>query len=392
MFCFGPGRNRLWEVMSLYGSPEAAYNALSSLNVSDLEKARLLTPEEIKNLRHTHKEQTDELMERCRADGTDIVCYGDENYPELLYSIYSPPSVLFCKGRTEVLKNEYTVGVVGARKSSQYGRKVAAAIGAGLADAGFTVVSGFAEGTDITAQLAAVRNGGKTIAVLGSGVDYNYPPANAQFRGEIMQNGVFVSEYPPAAAAGYGQFIARNRILSGLSLCVAVIEAAEKSGTFNTVSHAVSQGREVFAVPPHDIFDEHFLGNTALLRDGAIPLFSVSDIANEYFNNIRHRSNVTTSEEVILDDESTRVRRTSRPAAPKQEDIKAEPVSHNVEPNGLDETEQIIYNILKTHGTVPADDVAAEAGMEISDVLDVLTNLEMDGIVSSSDGHSYKLT
>ena len=383
--CFGASSKRLWEVVSAFPSPDEAFNFLSgSLNVS---APKILTEAEISGIKHIHDNQIAGIISYCENHNINILCYNDKNYPAALYNLYCPPPVLFCKGDISVLNSEYTAAVVGARQLSDYGKIAAEKISAELAEFGFVIVSGFAEGTDIAAQLAAVRNNGKTIAVLGCGVDYDYPAPNKIYRSKIEKNGVFISEYPPLSAPAPSQFLARNRILSGLALCVAVIEAAEKSGTFNTVTHANAQGKGVFVLPPHDIFDRRYFGNVSLLRDGAVPLLGAADIACEYITNKRHNSvknnsldnvnfNKIDDYEKIIDGKSS-----ENEASRDEADIYT-----------LDERCQIIYNILKTHNSaVEINDAAGEANMDVSEILEIFTELEMNGLAASDDGQSYKI-
>ncbi|MBR1739543.1 MAG: DNA-processing protein DprA [Ruminococcus sp.] len=218
------------------------------------------------------------VIQDCQINKIQYICLGDKRYPEALMSIPDPPLVIYCKGETEVLNFPDTAAIVGARRATNYSLKAAREFSRSLAASGITVVSGFAKGIDSCAHSAAIEAGGKTIAVLGCGILYDYPKDTKKFKKLLTENGAVISEYPPFAPAEQCFFRVRNRILSGLSKAVLVVQAAKKSGSLNTVSHALEQGREVFVIPPADLFCDEYQGQSALLRDGANPAYSPEDI------------------------------------------------------------------------------------------------------------------
>jgi DNA processing protein len=221
----------------------------------------------------------EEVIELCRAEDVEILVEGDTDYPGLLSRIDDPPGVLFVRGGFEPC-DALAVSVVGARHASAYGRRVAGQLAGGLARAGYTVVSGLARGIDAAAHRGALDAGGRTIAVLGSGVLEIYPPEHAGLAKDVMRQGAVVSEAPPRAAPQQGAFPARNRIVSGLGLGTVVVEAADRSGALITARLAGEQGREVFAVPG-PIDSRMSRGCHALIRDGAKLVQSVDDILDE---------------------------------------------------------------------------------------------------------------
>jgi DNA processing protein len=222
----------------------------------------------------------DDVIALCRKRSVDILLDGTATYPALLSRIDDPPGLLFVRG-TLLPQDSLSVAIVGARHATAYGLKVAEQLGAGLARAGYTVVSGLARGIDAAAHRGAMKAGGRTIAVLGSGVLNVYPPEHADLAREVIDSGALISELPPLTEPNVGTFPQRNRIVSGLSLGVVVVQAADRSGALITARLATEQGREVFAVPgPIDCRMSR--GCHSLIRDGAKLVESVDDILEEF--------------------------------------------------------------------------------------------------------------
>ena len=218
-------------------------------------------------------------VELCNEHGIDILTTGSRDYPAILDEIYDPPSVLFCAGELKPV-DEIAVAIVGARHATQYGKKVAKQLARGLALAGVTVVSGLARGIDGVAHRAALEAGGRTIAVLGGGILNVYPAEHAGLADQIKENGAVLSEALPRVAPKSGCFPRRNRIISGLSLGVVVVEAGSRSGAAISARLAMEQGRDVFAVPGR-IDSRMSFGCHKLLKDGAKLVQSVDDILDE---------------------------------------------------------------------------------------------------------------
>jgi DNA processing protein len=213
--------------------------------------------------------------------GIRIVTAFDEGYPALLAQIADPPLLLFALGNLERLRSP-AVAVVGSRNATRYGRDVAARLGSGLSAVGIAVVSGFARGVDAAAHVAALEGPGGTIAVLGCGLDVDYPRENTRLKEEIVRNGVLLSEYAPGTEPRPQNFPIRNRIIAGLCSGVVVVEASRRSGSLITARLAADFGRDVFAVPG-SVFSETSVGAHELLRDGAILCRGVEDIFAELF-------------------------------------------------------------------------------------------------------------
>jgi DNA processing protein len=218
-------------------------------------------------------------IDRGKREGLSWILWGEPEYPARLACIHDPPPVIWYRGDPSRLA-DLSIAVVGARSASSYAREVAERLGGGLARRGVTVVSGMARGVDGAAHRGALAGGGATIAVLGSGVDILYPSEHAELAGAIAQNGAVVSEFAPGARPMPDHFPLRNRIISGLSVGVVVVEASEKSGSLITARMALEQGREVMAVPGN-VLSSRNRGSHALLRDGAKLVEGVDDILEE---------------------------------------------------------------------------------------------------------------
>lgn len=219
------------------------------------------------------------LLQEVLKKGIRILTIKDKNYPKLLKEIGDPPFLLYVKGEIKKEDN-FSMAVVGSRRPTNYGREVTESLTQALVLQGFTIVSGMARGIDSIAHKTALEAGGRTIAVLGSGVDVIYPPENKKLYEEIAQNSAVISEFPPGTQPTPYNFPQRNRIIAGLSLGVLVTEAAEKSGALITAGFAGEFGREVFAVPG-PIYSKLSAGTSALIKDGAKLVYKVQDILEE---------------------------------------------------------------------------------------------------------------
>lgn len=262
----GIGYVRTKKLLDFFGDLGAAWTATeSNLRESGLSSrlvSEFLVARELIDL--------DEELNRIQSKGIQILNLEDSGYPQKLLTIEQPPPVLYVKGNLAE-SDDFSVAIVGTRNTTAYGRQVAQELAQFLARNGITVVSGLARGIDSVAHTAALNKGGRTIAVLGCGVDVVYPPEHRQLTERIIQNGALISDYYPGTPPDGINFPPRNRIISGLSLATVIVEAGEKSGALITAEFAASQGREVFAVPG-PIYAPHCKGTNRLIRDGAIPL------------------------------------------------------------------------------------------------------------------------
>jgi DNA processing protein len=218
----------------------------------------------------------EKVWEKIQKQGIQILTWQDDAYPQRLKEIEQPPPVLYVRG--EYLPDDlYAVAIVGTRRVTAYGRQITEDLASFLAANGMTVISGLARGVDAIAHQTALKAGGRTIAVLGSGVDKIYPPEHLGLAEKMMERGAIISDYAPGTPPEASNFPPRNRIISGLSLAVVVVEAGETSGALITAEFAAEQGREVFAVPG-SILAPQSKGTNKLIQNGAVPLLSVNDL------------------------------------------------------------------------------------------------------------------
>ena len=271
----GIGAARLRALLDYFGDLETAWNA----PVHDLRQAGL-DSRSMANLIEARAElDLDAEAARLECSDTHVLCRDDADYPALLREVYNAPPVLYVRGTIEK-RDEWGVAVVGTRRASVYGKEAARMVARGLAQAGVTVVSGLAAGIDTTAHRACLDAGGRTIAVLGCGVDVIYPARNRGLAAEVIERGALVSEYAMGTRPEARNFPPRNRIISGLTLGTVVIEADYASGARITANFAAEQGREVFAVPG-SIFARGCRGTNQLIQQGAKMVCSVTDVLEE---------------------------------------------------------------------------------------------------------------
>ena len=290
------------------------------------------------------------LFESYARSGVSVLTRVDSGYPRLLAEIPAPPPVLYLRGSlTE--QDATAVAIVGTRRATAYGREVSDRLSSDLAAAGVTIISGLARGIDAVAHQAALRSGGRTIAVLGSGPDVIYPHEHRHLAEQIIANGAILSDYPPGRKPDAQNFPARNRIISGLSLGVIIAEAPARSGALITADFAADQGREVFVVPS-SILAASGAGGLKLLRDGARPITSAEDVLEDLRLLQRH------------------------PAASQL------PLSFE------SEQERRLHALLTAEGQ-HIDDLAAALNLPIGEVGALLLTMELKGMVRNSGAQHY---
>ena len=380
--CIGAGRPRIWELARNFASFDEMYDVLVSGNAG-----AYFTPAEINIASRTRQEHIQAVVDYCRDHIIDMLTYDDSNYTEKLRRLSNPPALLFCRGNIDILRDDVILTVAGARKISAYTQKAEAQLTAALVSGGITIASGFAAGADILANLTAVKNGGRTIAVLGCGIDYSYPPENMQYVDEITANGVIISEYFPKTSAQRLNFVARNRILTALSSGIAIMEASEKSGSLNIAAQGINQGKDIWVMSVHDITDSRYSGGKELLRTGAVPIYDAEDIIGVYFNNKLPPEKARPSG--AFAEKKAPVPKT------KIEPVTVQKHTPSVLPESmpeLNEEEKNVYDILsKSDAPLSAEDISEITGTDVFHVLTVITDMELRGAVVSDDGQKYYL-
>ncbi len=296
-------------------------------------------------------------LRKAGKEGVEVLTLSDTCYPELLREIFAPPPVLFVKGSTDVFR-KHAVGVVGTRRATPYGRNAAARLAGDLASRSIAVVSGLALGIDTSAHEACLAKGGATIAVFGCGLDRIYPAANRALARRILAGGALVSEFPMGTRPEAHNFPRRNRIISGLSAGVVVVEAGKRSGALITAHFALQQGREVFAVPG-SIFSEKSEGSHRLIRNGATPVGSADEIVDAV-SSVSHIRTMCPP-----------------PAAAARAALDI-----------LSAEERLMYEELSSQPR-RVDQLTESTGKQSMDVLGTLLNLELKGLVRQIAGQQY---
>ena len=268
-----PHNERTMQLVERYGDVRTAAEAMRD-GACDL-----LTEDERERAAKIRSREVNAVISECDSNGIHIITIEDEEYPALLKNIYAPPVILFVQGSLECLSEQASLAVVGTRNASRYGMTAAKQICTELAALGMTIVSGLAVGIDTAAHESALEKCAGTIGVLACGNLVDYPAASRSLKQNIIRNGgAVISELTPHTAVDPDYFRHRNRIISGLAHGTFVVEAPEHSGSLLTAEHAVQQGRELFCLPPYDIFSRCCTGVVPYLRDGAIPVFGYVDI------------------------------------------------------------------------------------------------------------------
>ncbi len=301
--------------------------------------------------------EADREIARAANSGVRILPWADPDYPKLLRNIHNPPIILYVKGRVDLLQGP-ALGMVGARAASDYGKKIADNLAADLARHGLTIFSGLALGIDTAAHQGALRAGGNTAAVLGCGVDFVYPSHNRTLYERLCVDGALVSEYPLGTRPESFRFPARNRIISGLSLGVLVVEAAKRSGSLITAFLALEQGREVFAVPGR-VDSLKSEGTHRLLKEGAKLVHSVEDIFEELPAHWRQ-------EQGDFDQDSNRE------------------ISENLDP-----LEKTVFVFLDAYPKT-IEEIILGTGFSPQKAAELLLLLELHGLITSLPGKRYQ--
>ena len=273
----GYGSVKIDSILPNYTFAEDFYTA----SIDDKIRLGCFRKSDIPKLKNTSLDDAKNLIKKCKNLGIDIVSYGDEIYPDMLRHISAPPAVLFVKGDLGVISEYLSIAVIGTRSATVLGKKASFNIGYAFAQSNVCTVSGGAKGIDAQSHVGALHGKGKTVCVLGCGHECGYLSDFESTRKAIAQNGAVISEYPPDFKPTKYTFPMRNRIISGISSGVIVVEAGEKSGTNITVNCALEQGRDVFVYAPL-AYRGTSIGTRNLIEDGAIPINNMSDIKKEY--------------------------------------------------------------------------------------------------------------
>ncbi len=363
--CLGAGSDYLTAVTE-FGGARAFYE------VSEIEWRMLgvFRPTQIARLSKRDLSTAGRSAQICAANSWHIIPQDSADYPVHLGMIKDAPALLYANGDKDCLKEKLCISIVGAREASLYGKEVAFRLAASLVRAGVTVISGGALGIDSASHEGAISAGGKTIAVMGCGLGASYLPENEALRNSVSKNGAVISEYLPLSKPTRASFPMRNRIISGMSLMTVVVEASERSGSLGTARHAVSQGRDVGAVPG-DVISSAFVGSNFLLSQGAKHIASAADVLEDY---------VYTYPELI---NLSKVERTLERKAAE------EPVKKRA-PDNLTRRQADVYELF---GSEPMsfDLLVTKSGLDAPALSLTLTELELEGLITECAGNRYKI-
>ena len=388
------------EPEAIYFAPEPEFGRFEELSLSAVE-----------SLMDKDLTEAEEILRQCQEKGIHILTFQDAAYPARLKNIPDPPMVLYYKGTLPVFDELPVIGVVGTRKASVYGMTTAKRLGYQIAACGGTVVSGIASGIDSVAMKGALTAGGTVVGVLGCGADVIYPAANRWLYADTEKYGCLLTEFPPETPPLGRNFPRRNRIISGLSCGVLVVEAPERSGALITARLSADQGRDVFVVPAN-IDVETAKGSNALMRDGAIPVSSGWDIMSEYRYQFPGKVRERRTAVALTANAGELSREREEPAMVaekprKPEDVK--PKKQLPRKKVIDNTQKSAYSDFKktqtdltdderaimdalADGQKLVDDVIAESGKAPGVILASLTLLEVKGMVRRLPGRFIQLT
>jgi len=376
---------------------------------NDFEQIEGITNAEISALLDKDTERAEKIISRCEVLGVQILTFQDAQYPQRLRMLYDAPYVLYIKGTLPSIDLLPVVAIVGTRKTTPYGEKMARSLGYELAKAGAVVATGLAQGADSRAAEGALMAQGKVIGVLGTAINEVYPKFNGRLFDDVLATGAIISEYPPDEPGSPRHFPARNRIISGISLGVAVCEAPLFSGSLITARHALEQGREVFAVPGN-ADSPNFKGSNALIRDGAKLIENGWDILCEYEK--LYPDKISREASLRMPEERETLSKPKRAESPRREKKQREqgaereersffklrvPIRKKEKLENLEaQLGELTENQLKIVGAIGKkpthiDDIIDLCGLPASTVLSEMTLLQIKGVVSQEGGKRFSL-
>ena len=337
-------------IEEFYKGGEAEWRLSGMMNQNALEK-----------LSSTPLSDALKVIARCNELGITVLTFDDPDYPERLYEIDDPPAVLYLKGRLPDFRSRLSIAMVGTRNATVYGKRIAHQLAGSLAKLGVIIVSGGAVGIDSLSHTGALEAGGTTVCVLGCGIHYPYLMENKRMRENIAATGAVISAYPPDYPSSRYTFPERNRIISGLSNGVLVVEAGVKSGSLITARLASEQGRDVFAVMGN-ITSPYSQGANALIKDGAVPVTDYTDIIYSY---PQYRIDAEPNSLVT--------------AVPKHKT--------NI---GVSDNAKKVYAAI-TAEPIHIDQIISATGLPVNRVLQALTELELEDLIASGKGRMFRL-
>lgn len=389
---FGIGTRRATE-LAQHINPQDIYG----LSRGELFAKNLFTTAEMEKILSTDIDIAKKVLEETEKHGAHILTPSDEEYPTRLANIYAMPLALYVKGSLAGIDDTLAIAVVGSRKITPYGKAAAALLTEQLAKAGTTIVSGMAMGIDQTCHKAALAAGAETIGVLGCGFNADYPKNSVALKELTAKYGALITEYPPDYPPIAHNFPVRNRIISGLCNGVLVVEGDEHSGSLITAGHALSQGRDVFAVPGR-IDDMNSRGTNKLIKQGAKLVMAAGDILEEYIYTYPHLEDLISHENFAQGNKTPAKTQNINNAADfkpanaaeTKENDSIKKQKRKPTPDYFSAEQLAVYKAVEETPCY-SQDIAEKTGLNISKVLSALTELEIYGFVKSHTGRRFSL-
>lgn len=425
----GYANNRSIEVFNKFENIADVFDA----DEKTINNAKIMTPAEKQRLREYDFDNARRVLEKCEHENIRIITPEDEQYPTRLLRIKNPPCVLYVQGDLPDIDDEVCIAMVGTRSCTKSGLIVGSVLSYRLAQAGAVIVSGGALGIDSACSRGAVEAKQKSVIVLGCGLSYPYLMRNRPIRDDVAANGAVITEYQPDYSASPVTFPQRNRIMSGLSNGVVLVEAPEKSGALITVNFALEQGRDVYVLPG-DITNKNYMGNNKLLQDGASAVYTPRDVLGEYMAEYPHKLNLRNALTPLAEDRmfinlynknrnvpENKYVKENKPKAKSNDKVihrqaryancgsdgagREQPAKIAAEPSAdyrksnfvlpplgfeADEIITKIYNCF-TNKPQSVDILIEKSGLSASNVLYALNELEMNGAVDSLAGGMYRI-
>ncbi|MEZ5427228.1 MAG: DNA-processing protein DprA [Pyrinomonadaceae bacterium] len=358
----GIGPRKATELLEKFGSAENVFHALRS----ELTALRLGAETVQSIIRREFHRKAEEELRKIKEMSADVLVLDDGSYPYLLREIADPPITLYVKGEWQACLEAPCVSIVGSRRCSTYGRNASEMLARDLASRGVTVVSGFARGIDSAAHLGAIEGGGRTVAVLGTGIDRVYPKENARLYDRILDSGgAVVSQFPLETPPLRENFPYRNRIISGLSYGTLIVEASERSGSLITARLAMEQNREVLAIPGN-ITSKNSFGTNYLIKSGAKLVQQWQDVAAELPAEIA-----------------------ARIWPPQIDGEETEPEEKEKLPAGLSQAEKTVLRLLAPDANIHLDDLLEKTGLSFGELNNALIGLDLKDVIRILPGNHY---
>lgn len=393
----GAGNPKSHRLIERYGTPKAIHEEMYNGG-----GRKFLAPSELKRLEGASLENSQRILDMCEKYDIKVITIEDKIYPRSLSEIYNPPIVLFYQGDISCLDDEICISAVGAREMTEYSAKVTRRTCTDLAKLGVVLVSGMALGVDKTVHEAAVDMKGKTVGVLACGMAVDYPKNSTPFRKEICSlGGAVISELLPTETASRTYFHKRNRLISALGAGVIIFQAGIKSGSLITANHAVNQGKDIFCIPPANLFDARYCGVVGLLRDGAIPLFNYLDVVNYYFSDFTDKLEKLNNKYSISYDKPFIFREGKREEGTASEDqpgkkdekhlSKGERAAKRFNFDQREPEIKRIFDFLYENGTQQLEAITEECDIPPEDIPLYLVDMEIEGLIEASAGNNYSI-